>query len=401
MGNCASDVSTVAVNPRDHPEKAENKTTTTKRKEFQDLYTEGKQLGAGGFSKVFVGQHTETRITYAVKRVECKNMVFAGRNALDDEINNMMRLSKDSSICHHFVRLHETYHENGMCYLVMEHLKGGHLYNRLAAKRQYTEREARDVCRNLLEAVDAMHGMRIVHRDLKPENLLLPDVDCDTNIKIADFGFSKKCLHQNALHTLCGTEGYMAPEILASRPAYDLKCDLWSVGVILYELLGGCSPFRYTDSKKVMEATCNGEYSFDPKYFGGVSEKAKLLVSCLMTVDPSKRYSSYRALQHEWFEENEESLSNELSSERLRQLVAAQAKRKMKAAVDAVCILNKLEALQKFDGPLAIPNAAVVEKARGLKSGSLSTRFRAAVYTVMATRKIAGSLTGNCSPRLR
>eukprot|EP00540_Astrosyne_radiata_P015606 CAMPEP_0116842348 /NCGR_PEP_ID=MMETSP0418-20121206/11461_1 /TAXON_ID=1158023 /ORGANISM="Astrosyne radiata, Strain 13vi08-1A" /LENGTH=193 /DNA_ID=CAMNT_0004472937 /DNA_START=1 /DNA_END=582 /DNA_ORIENTATION=- len=191
----------------------------------------------------------------------------------------------------------------------------------------------------------------------------------------------------------------MAPEILAPRPAYDLKCDLWSVGVILYELLGGCSPFRYSDSRQIFEATLKGAYTFDPKYFGGVSEKAKQLVCCLMTVNPSKRYSAHRALEHEWFEASEEFLSQELSVVRMRDLAAAQTSRRVKATVNAVCVANKLEALQRFDELLLADENNNTTTRSGVhlrKVRPLSTKFRAAVYTIMATRKFTLQLS-DCS----
>ena len=95
--------------------------------------------------------------------------VWNGRDALDDEIQNLQLLRNGSNI----VTLYDTYKDKNYCYMVMELMSGGHLYDRLVAKKAYTEKEARDACKGLIEGVRYMHSKRVVHRDLKPENLLL------------------------------------------------------------------------------------------------------------------------------------------------------------------------------------------------------------------------------------
>merc|ERR1740136_631691 len=99
-------------------------------------------------------------------------------------------------------------------------MKGGELFDRIVAKTYYNEKEARDVCKILFEA--------IAHRDLKPENLLLMSKTNDRDIKIADFGFATKVTSEECLKTQCGTPGYVAPEILRGVP-YGTKSDMWSL----------------------------------------------------------------------------------------------------------------------------------------------------------------------------
>lgn len=139
----------------------------------------------------------------------------------------------------HIIRLYGVYEEPSYYYLITEQMKGGELFDRIVSKSFYNEKEARDVCKILFEAIGYCHSKSIAHRDLKPENLLLQSEDNDSAIKIADFGFAKKVLTPNSLTTQCGTPGYVAPEILEGV-AYDTKSDMWSLGVIIYILLGGC-----------------------------------------------------------------------------------------------------------------------------------------------------------------
>jgi serine/threonine protein kinase len=121
-------------------------------------------------------------------------------------------------------------------------MMGGELFDRIVQKSYYNEKEARDVTKILFEAISYCHTHQVAHRDLKPENLLLLSNTDDSNIKIADFGFAKKCRRPSSLTTQCGTPGYVAPEILEGTP-YDTQADMWSLGVIVYILLGGYPPF--------------------------------------------------------------------------------------------------------------------------------------------------------------
>jgi calcium/calmodulin-dependent protein kinase I len=158
-----------------------------------------------------------------------------------------------------------------------------------------------------------MHESRVAHRDLKPENLLLA-AGSDTGVKLADFGFAKKVVGQNGCRTLCGTPGYLAPEILERWPAYDTICDMWSVGVILFLLLGGYLPFEDEDEDKVFERTRNGQYEFHPTYWKKVSTGAKDLVTKLLTVNPKKRYSAKESVvgSNETYDKKIEKLSSTL-----------------------------------------------------------------------------------------
>lgn len=133
--------------------------------------------------------------------------------------------------------------------------------------------------------------------------------ESDTDIKLADFGFAKKVNTYNGCRTLCGTPGYLAPEILERFPAYDTKCDLWSVGVILFLLLGGYLPFDDDTEDGVFDRTRNANYEFYPNYWRQVSSSAKNLVTSLLTVNPAKRASARRALQHDWMQQRDVDLA--------------------------------------------------------------------------------------------
>ena len=108
----------------------------------------------------------------------------------------------------------------------MEVMSGGELFDRIVQKSYYNEKEARDLVKILLEAINYMHERNIVHRDLKPENLLLQNRENDSDIRLADFGFAKRVQGKLSLSTQCGTPGYVAPEILKGEK-YGLGVDMW------------------------------------------------------------------------------------------------------------------------------------------------------------------------------
>jgi serine/threonine protein kinase len=172
---------------------------------------------------------------------------------------------------------------------------------------------------------------------------LLQDPNALFPVKLADFGFAKHVPQTNGCRTLCGTPGYLAPEILERWPAYDTKCDIWSVGVILFLLLGGYLPFDDEDRDKVFDRTRNGQYDFRPRFWSKVSMGAKDLVSQCLTIHPGKRVSATEALKHDWMDVEEEELNqHKLDVNKLKQFQLTQAKRKMKAAVNTVRIKIKV-----------------------------------------------------------
>jgi serine/threonine protein kinase len=145
---------------------------------------------------------------------------------LKDEINILNELRHQ-----HIIRLYDVFEEAQYWYLVTEKMTGGELFDRIVSKSYYNEKEARDVCKILFEAVGYCHSKCVAHRDLKPENLLLRSEDSDSDIKIADFGFAKKVLTPNSLTTQCGTPGYVAPEILEGIAYGKCYVACWAVSL--------------------------------------------------------------------------------------------------------------------------------------------------------------------------
>jgi calcium/calmodulin-dependent protein kinase I len=285
----------------------------------------------GAFAVVFIGTHRPTGAEYAVKQIDRSTMFWGDRDALKDEIANLEVAREGPNI----VQLYEVYQERAFCYLVMELMEGGELLEYIIEKKTFTEKEARNCSKSVLSALAYMHEKRVAHRDIKPENLLLSNEKDLNTIKLADFSFAKFVKKRNSCRTLCGTPGYLAPEMLERFPAYDIKCDVWSVGCLLFLLLGGYLPFDDEDDDVVFDQTRNGQFEFTPEFWSGVSNGAKDLVTRMLTVNPKKRISSSRALESNWIEQGDAVLEErQLNVKKLKNLI--DGKRKMQAAIGTV-----------------------------------------------------------------
>jgi len=250
-------------------------------------------LGQGNFGKVFLASsQTDPNFKVAIKTLQKKRLV-SKLDVLKDEVKILASLDHPN-VCKYY----ETYESPNYLYLVMEYCQGGELFTRLTEKREeFTEQKAARIMKALFKAVNHIHSKGIAHRDLKPENVMY---GADERIKIIDFGLSKHTIAQNGdrakLMTVVGTPYYLAPEVL--RGDYSKECDCWSLGVMMYVILSGFLPFHGTNQAQVYQAVRKGAFNFSHSEFDVVSPSAKDLITKLLTVDKSQRYSCSQALSH-------------------------------------------------------------------------------------------------------
>lgn len=169
----------------------------------------------------------------------------------------------------HIVKIYEYFETDYHIFIVMELLENGDLFERIQKEDYFSEMAAKKIIKTLLEAVNYLHKKNIVHRDLKPENILFTKNDV---LKIADFGTSK-FKKKKKMRNTHGTPYYIAPEVINGN--YNEKCDIWSIGVILYILLSGYPPFNGSDDEEIMENVETGKFDFDLEIFDFVSTTAK------------------------------------------------------------------------------------------------------------------------------
>jgi len=320
---------------------------------MKNCYNVEEMIGSGAFSTVHRANHRASQQYYAMKCVIRAKLTQEDDDALQDEVAILKQFDHV-----HIIKLYDFFVEPENYYLVLEEMSGGELFDRIVKKSFYTEGCARDLCRFLLEAMKYCHDHKVAHRDLKPENLLLQNSSDDSNIKIADFGFAKRVKEPKSLTTQCGTPGYVAPEILNGLP-YDEKADMWSVGIILYILLGGYPPFADESQKQLFRKIKAGSYEFDRRYWCDVSSEAKNLISSLLTVNPDKRLSATESLQNVWIS-GKGPLANKDLGPSLQRFKKFNAKRKLIGCIHTVIIANKMKRILDFSN--AIKEAALDEE---------------------------------------
>jgi serine/threonine protein kinase len=183
------------------------------------------------------------------------------------------------------------------------------VFDRLVEKVTFTEAETADLLVQLLCAVAFMHEQGIVHRDLKLENLLYYDDTEDSKILVADYGLSEYEWELKEGSPVCGTPGYLSPEVIARQPC-TTSADVWSIGVIAYILLAGYPPFFANPDEPDTDATLfkkilTGDYKFHDNSWSHISPEARDFIRCLLCPDPLQRPTCEEALSHPWLNDRQ------------------------------------------------------------------------------------------------
>jgi serine/threonine protein kinase len=260
------------------------------------------ELGSGSYGRVYLVNHNETKEKYALKVIEKKKLLNMYGNC--DIIYNEIKIH--SKLEHpNIIRLYSVNETEKDINIIMEYAKNGNLYQLITeTKTGFSEIKAFRYFIQVVNAVYFLHENQIIHRDIKPENLLISEND---TIKLCDFGWAKQLTLKNR-SSYCGTVEYMAPEIIESEN-YDYSVDIWSLGILLYELLMGHSPFKDKTTKNTIVNIKLHELKFDKE----ISEDCKDLINKLLEVNKEKRFNIKDILTHNFVKKNE-SLINFISS---------------------------------------------------------------------------------------
>ncbi|KAF3631720.1 calcium-dependent protein kinase isoform X1 [Capsicum chacoense] len=274
-------------------------------KPFEDIkahYTLGRELGRGQYGVIYLCTENSTRQHYACKSVLKRKLVCRkDREDIKREIQIMQHLSGQSNI----VEFKGAYEDNYSVHLLMELCAGGELFDRIIAKGYYSEKDAADIIRQIVNVVYICHFMGVMHRDLKPENFLLTSKDEHVMLKATDFGLSVFIEEGKVYRDIVGSAYYVAPEVL--RRSYGKEADVWSAGVILYILLSGVPPFWDETEKGIFHAILKGEIDFQSDPWPSISNCAKDLVRKMLTQDAKNRITSGEVLEHPWLQSGEAS----------------------------------------------------------------------------------------------
>ncbi|CAF3512394.1 unnamed protein product [Rotaria socialis] len=274
-----------------------------KQTPFSDEYELKEALGHGKTSTCHRCIHRQTREEYAVKVIKDPSI-----NDPSNEIELLFRYNQLT----HIIRIRDAFYNSPTVYIVTELMRGGELFDKIRQEKSLSERESAKIMFVIIKTIEQLHRNSIVHRDLQPRNIMYVDTNRQpSSLRIVDLGFAKQQRAENGLlMTPCFTKEYAAPEVL-SRKKYDESCDIWSLGILLYTLLAGNTPFAFdrNDSHEIILARTANKVAFTGPTWERVTDNAKILVNAMLDVDPKKRPTALELCKHSWFA-NMESLPN-------------------------------------------------------------------------------------------
>ncbi|EZG67509.1 protein kinase domain protein [Gregarina niphandrodes] len=262
-------------------------------------------LGTGVSGIVRIARDRVTGVRYAIKTLSLQNISPKKAAMLHNEVNIYLKLDHPN-----IAKLIEVFEDDKRIFVVMELCTGGELYDRLAAKKRYSEADAIKVTTQMLEAINYCHGHSICHRDLKLENWVYSNMSEDAELKLIDFGFSRIFSPVVPMTAMHGTVYYVSPEVMDG--CYREKCDIWSLGVIVYMLLSGSPPFNGNVDYQILMKIRNAQYDFNSPVWNTISPSAKRFIEHLLVKDPTQRPSAKQALQHPWLQDAH-TVDNEIS----------------------------------------------------------------------------------------
>ncbi|ELP87729.1 hypothetical protein EIN_410720 [Entamoeba invadens IP1] len=288
-------------------------------KQFLDKYQIMKYIGSGGFGRVFHGRNKKTKVECAIKIIKCKRKKLLNEGEITLGLDNP-----------NIIKTYDVFAYDDYIIMIMEYARGGSLGDIIKAKPVLDIDIVKKIIVQVLNALLYLHQHKTVHRDIKPDNVLYTAEK--TYMKLTDFGMAKYISKDQYATTLCGTPGYIAPEIvermentsyyknevmeinklkdqkekvkrameLKQKLKYNaFKSDVWSCGVMAYRIAVGKGPFD-KDGKPDMKALINGMIDKNVEY-NALPEEFRDLIENMIVVDPLKRFSVEECLGHEFF----------------------------------------------------------------------------------------------------
>ena len=265
-------------------------------------------LGKGAYSSVYLGKNTKTKQLVAIKIINIDKKKEKIKDRIIEEMNIMTKIKKTPH--KNIVSCYDVIKNDNHIYIIMEYCNSGDLSQLLS--KPIKEKYVQFYFNQLNEGIKYLRNNNIFHRDIKPKNILL--TDNYKNLKIADFGLSKEIEHNSMINTVCGSPLYMAPEIMGKQ-AYTNQTDLWSIGLILYEMLFGKHPYyNCKDISSLMDEIKNNEIKIPPdnNINSNVSEECIELLEKLLKKNANSRITWDEFCKNKWINNNKIVLSNKV-----------------------------------------------------------------------------------------
>lgn len=251
-----------------------------------------KLIGKGAFAKVYKGRMSSNpSLKLAFKRF--KKQLFDSENKAVEEEAKILSMLDHPNI----VKFYDAFEDDKYLYIVTEFIKGETLAQWLTKRQQpMSEADAAHVLHQLASAVNHCHMNSVAHRDIKLDNVMIDD---ELNVTIIDFGLAKIFSKSNQLKSRVGSPLFMAPEV--SEGKYTEKCDVWSLGVLMYVLLSCRLPFSGNELAEVLLQSKQCDLALGSDFWSTTSADAKDLLQSMIAVSTKERISCQQVLSHEWF----------------------------------------------------------------------------------------------------
>ena len=237
-----------------------------------NIYHFNNFINSGGYAKVFIANNIITNKIYAIKCIEIINFS-------QEELYN---ISREQLILHSLnhtgiIKIYDSFQYNNKFYTVMDYCKGGELNTYLKEKKFLSEKESKNIFKQIYNAVKYIHSQNIIHRDLKLNNILFKDED-KKNIVLIDFGISGYKNGKNYDKIKAGTFRFVPPEILEGNFESNTKLDIWSMGLILYKMIYGIYPFEGKNDEEIGRKILNEKINFNV-YYNDDGKRKKIICS--------------------------------------------------------------------------------------------------------------------------
>ena len=266
----------------------------TSDKSFLENYNLGPALTSYHYFEIHKVTHRETGEERTVK------ILKKGPKSIEEKLRNEIFIVKQ--LDHpNIIKFFEIFEETKRILIVMEKSKGEELFEVLIKKKNFSERQACLIAKEILLVLAYLHDKGVIHRDLKPENVLLEEYGQGFGVKVVNYLSAVKVVKGSLVTGLVGTAYYVAPEVV--QGVYNEKCDLWSLGVILFMLLSNYPPFDGHSDKEILEKVTTSQPNYNEPIWSTVSEEAKDLISKLICPEPV-RLSAVQALMHPWIQKH-------------------------------------------------------------------------------------------------